>query len=571
MVNFNDKYRRNLKLWLVCAIGFIIIFSIIVIGGFYMVKPHLDSFVKKEISRRYIKAETSEVSILGKVNLTHVTVPVPTGISLKIGAISARPPISFIPGTFTLYNVDLKYNNLHVQIPKISLNSVALKEKDATFTSHLLQSLTRIELSSISAPNILLSFKNKNELTEKIEIQNFHLYNFKNSHIHSVSFQKMNLATTTVSGTKLRHLIAKSNAITAHNIDIRYAYSVIFGKKTAPNSINEGKVVTGPISLDDMIIDVYEGAEKTASFSIGKFKTSGLRMKPLEQAPEKLIKAYLNARKNNHQTTEKTARDAILLETFQAITSIDAQLDKVSIDVPQLKATLESFQFKPNQWEQSIPKKLFLSLSNLSIIPKEIKEQDFNFLKEMNFERFDLSGKLDVSYDEKKRALFLNTMSLDVGNIGSGEVSAKIIDIDKRLFSGQKDEIIAAFQDFGITEIGVRYTDTGFIDKLFSYLAKNLNDNQHNLKEELYNDFYLIMTQSPKVLLKNHEKAENISKSLGDFVKNLQTRNFHTLIIKIVAKDNKGITMADFKNILQSNLSTTLDKVNLMVTNEASS
>lgn len=294
MTNLDDVYRRNLKYWLTCIIGFIAILTIIVVGGFYIAKPYLDSFVKQEIARRSIKAETAEVSIIGKVNLTNVTLPVPADTSLKIGAISARPPLSFIPGTFTLYNVDLKRHNIHIKIPKISLNSVYFKKKDTTITSDILQSIMRIELSSIVAPNILLSIEDEKELNEKLEIKGFQLSGFKNGHIGSVSFKNMDLNMTAKNGEKQTHIISKSDAIEARDIDINYADFIILGKS---NSINQIKNVTGPISLKNLIVDIFEGEEKNISLSLGKFKTSGFKVKPLEQTTENLIKAYLNEKK----------------------------------------------------------------------------------------------------------------------------------------------------------------------------------------------------------------------------------------------------------------------------------
>ncbi|MGF7156877.1 hypothetical protein [Bartonella heixiaziensis] len=562
MVNLNGEYKGKLKYWLTYIIGFAAILIVVIVGVFYMAKPYLDSFIKQEIARRSIKAETSEVSIIGKVNLTNVTLPVPADISLKIGAISARPPLSFIPGTFTLYNVDLKRNNIHIQIPKISLNSVYFKKKDTTIASHLLQSIMRIELSSIVAPDILLSVEKENKLTEKLEIKDFQLSGFKNGQIGSVGFKNMDLTTIAENTAKQMHLIAKSDTIKVHDIDINYAYSIIFGKS---NALNEAKTVTGAISLDNVMVDVFQEKGKNTSFSLGRFRTSGLKMEPLHQTPEKLVKAYLNAKKENNQEAEKTTRNDILLNALPAITSANTKIDNVTIDIPQLKATLKSFQFKPTQWEQPIPKNFLLSLDSLSIVPKKMEEKDLAFLKNMDLERLDLSGKLNVSYNEKKRTLLLNPMSFDIKNIGSGEISAKAVDVDTKFFSGQKEAMIAASQNFGIIEIDVRYTDVGFIDKLFSYLAQNLNDNKHDLKEELYNYFYLMMTQTPKILLKDHEKAGNISKSLGDFAKNPQT-----LILKITAKDNKGLTMTDLESALQNDLSTVLNKVNLTVKNESS-
>lgn len=562
MVNLNSGYQSHLRYWLTCIIGFVAILAIIMVGGFYIAKPYLDNFVRKEITRHAIKAETSEVSILGKVNLKNVTLPVPAGTSLKIGAISARPPLSFIPGTFTLYNVDLKHNNIHVQIPQISLRSVSLKEKDRTITSRLLQTMMRIELSSIIAPNIQLSIENKNKQIETVEVNNFQLSDFRNGHIRSVSIKSMDLKTVAVNGAKQMQIMAKSDTIKAHDIDINYAYSIIFGKN---NTLNQGKTVTGPIALNNISVDIFEEAEKNSSFFLQQFKTSGLKMKPFEQTPEKLIKAYLNAKKENNKTAEKIAQNGLLLNILLAITSADAKVDNVTVDIPQLKATLESFQFKPSLWKQPIPKKLFLSLNNLSVLPKNMNEKDLELFKNLNFERFNISGKIDISYDEKKRMLFLDAMSFDMKDVGSGYISAKVIDVDEKLFSGQKNVMISASQDLGINEIDLQYKDAGFIDKLFSYLAQTLNDSKHDLKKELYDDFYLMMTQTPNILLKNHDEAEKISKSLGEFAKNPQT-----LSVKIKAKDNKGLTIIDLESALQNDLSKALSKVDLTIKNEAS-
>lgn len=562
MVNLNSGYRSNLKYWITCIISFFAILAIIIVGGFYMAKPYLNNFVKQEIARRSIKAETSDISIIGKVNLTNVTLPTPADTSLKIGALSARPPISFIPGSFTLYNVDLKYHNIRVKIPQISLNGVFLKEKDSTITSRLLQLIMRIELSSIVAPDIQLSVENTNKNVEKFEMKNFQLSDFKNGHIRSVGFKNMDLTMIAANGAKQMSLVAKSDATKAHDIDIHYAYSIILGE----NSVrNQGKSVTGPIFLNNIKVDLFQETEKNASFSLGQFKTSGLKMKPLKQTPEKLIKAYFNARTQNDQNAEKNARNGILLNTLLAITSADAEVNNLAIDIPQLKATLESFQFKPSLWKQPIPKKLLLSLNNFAILPKKIEEKDLDLLKKMNLERFDLSGKLDIFYDEKKRMLSLDAMTFNIKNIGSGKVTAKVVDVDEKLFSAQKDFMIAASQNLGLTDIGISYTDAGFIDKLFSYLAQNLSDTKHDLKKELYDNFYLMMTQTPKLLLKNHDEAEKISKAFGEFAENPQT-----LVVKVQAKDKKGLTRDDLEAALQNDLSTVLSKVHLTVKNEAS-
>ncbi|AGF74217.1 hypothetical protein BAnh1_03340 [Bartonella australis AUST/NH1] len=564
MVNFNDRYRNNKRRWLLYITGFIAVLAIVIIGVFYTAKPYLDSFLKKEMARHSISAETSETSIMGKINLTNVIVPAPKGVSLRIGAVSGRPPISFIPGAFTLYNVDLRYNNIHLQIPRVSISDISLKAKNTAIPSRLLQSLMRIDIESIVASDILLSVKNENKPTEKVDIKNFKLTDLRNGRIRSIDIKnistKTDSATVTKDSTKQAYLLLESGAVKVRNIDLGYAYSIIFGKNPTDN---RSETITGPIALENVTLNIFGETEKKSSFSLGKLQTSGLKMKPFKQNLKQLIQTYLDAKNSNNRVAEKTVQNAIIVNILSAITSIDAQIDKAIIDTPKLKTTLESFQLQPSQWQQSVPEKLLISFSSLSISPKELEKHDLDLLKDMNLESFDFSGKVDIAYNEKKRTLFLNTISFGVRDVGSGEVSAKIINVDEALFSGQKDAIAATTQNLGVTEIDIRYTDAGFIDKLFSYFAKNLTDNKHDLKKELYDDFYLIMTQSPSILLKDHAEAEEVAKSFGDFAQNPQT-----LTIKIRAKDDKGLTAADLETALQRDLSAALKKVNLIVKNE---
>lgn len=566
MVNLNSGHRSNLTYWLTCIISFFAILVIIIVGGFYMAKPYLNNFVKREIARRFIKTETSDISITGRVNLTNVILPTPDGISVKIGAVSARPPISFIPGTFTLYDIDLKYNNkpynIHVKIPQMSLNNVFLKEKDSKITSRLLQLIMRFEFSSIVAPNIQLFADNTNKFVEKFEIKDFRLSGFKNGRIHSANIKNIDLKMTGMDDDKQINITTKSGAIEARDVDINYVYSILLGKA---DPVNQVKNITGLISFKNLIVDFFEGKEKDISLAVGAFKTSGFKMKSFKQAPQKLFDAYFNARKNSNSVAEKKALRDILVYIVSSITLADAEVSNLAIDAPQIKETLESFQFKQSLWKQPIPKKLLVSFNNLSLLPKKIEEKDRDLLKKINLERFDLSGQLDISYDEKKHVLSLNTMSFNIKNVGSGNIIAKVIDVDEKLFSAQKSLMIDSSQNLGLTDIDIHYTDAGFIDKLFSYLAQHLGDTEHDLKKELYDNFYLMMTQTPKLLLKNHDEAEKISKAFGEFAKNPQT-----LSIKIKAKDKKGLTRDDLESALQNNLSTVLNKMSLFVKNEAS-
>lgn len=564
MANFGGWLIATLKRWLIYIIGGVVILAILAVGAFYMAAPYLNSFVKDEMVKHGVKADQSEVTVAGNVNLKNVTLPVPEGVSLKIGAISGRPPVGFVPGSFTIYNIDLKRDNIHIEVPEVTLNGITLKDKDTSIESNVLQALMRVDVSSVDAPNIEVSLDNPNGETEKLNVKGFWLSSLKGGNIGSVGIEGMStnvgLKNSDTNSTNGLRLIGKSNAMQADDIDVGYAYSILAGK-IKPDKV--GRTVFGPVELGDIAIDVFEGTNRNAHFSLDKFKTNGLKMHPMEAVPETLARAYLEAKKSGDEKNEKAARNALVVTLVSAITAIDAQVEKADIDLPKIKASLNSFQLLPREWNQPVPESLLVSLDGFSLNTSEMPQKDFEMLKNMGFNTLDLSGKIDFSYNSNRKILSLNDLSFTANGIGSGQMSATIINAGSALFSGDKEAALDAANQIGITKADMRYSDFGFIDKLFTYLAQNLNDSKHDLKQELYEDFYVVMTKSPAMLLKDHEEAQKISSAFGAFAKKPGT-----LKISLEAKDNQGLTATDLETALQNDLATALNKVNLTVKNE---
>lgn len=564
MANFGGWLIATLKRWLIYIIGGVVILAILAVGAFYMAAPYLNSFVKDEMVKHGVKADQSEVTVAGNVNLKNVTLPVPEGVSLKIGAISGRPPVGFVPGSFTIYNIDLKRDNIHIEVPEVTLNGITLKDKDTSIESNVLQALMRVDVSSVNAPNIEVSLDNPNGETEKLNVKGFWLSSLKGGNIGSVGIEGMTtnvgLKNSDTNSTNGLRLIGKSNAMRADDIDVGYAYSILAGK-IKPDKV--GRTIFGPVELGDIAIDVFEGTNRNAHFSLDKFKTNGLKMHPMEAVPENLARAYLEAKKSGDKKNEKAARNALVVTLVSAITAIDAQVEKADIDLPKIKASLNSFQLLPREWNQPVPESLLVSLDGFSLNTSEMPQKDFEMLKNMGFNTLDLSGKIDFSYNSSRKILSLNDLSFTANGIGSGQMSATIINAGSALFSGDKEAALDAANQIGITKADMRYSDFGFIDKLFTYLAQNLNDSKHDLKQELYEDFYVVMTKSPAMLLKDHEEAQKISSAFGAFAKKPGT-----LKISLEAKDNQGLTATDLETALQNDLATALNKVNLTVKNE---
>ncbi|MDD9329631.1 MAG: hypothetical protein PV353_04325, partial [Bartonella sp.] len=86
------------------------------------------------------------------------------------------------------------------------INNVSLKEKDITIKSRILQSLMRLNVASIFAPELFFFINNGDKSTEKISIKNFQIADFKNGQIRSIGIDNIitniNLVSTAANDTR---------------------------------------------------------------------------------------------------------------------------------------------------------------------------------------------------------------------------------------------------------------------------------------------------------------------------------------------------------------------------------
>ncbi|EJF90482.1 hypothetical protein [Bartonella tamiae] len=561
MANFSAWLKTTIKRMLLYIVGIIIILSILLVGGFYIAKPHLESFVASEMTKRGVKADSSKISLFGNVSLTNVRLPVPDDIDLKIGALSGRPPIAFLPGSFTLYDIELQRDNIRLQIPQISISGVSLHDKDSSINAKILQTLHRVSISSVNAPTMLLSVTTPNGTLENLDIKGFWISGFKNGTIGSIGLTSMNtnigLASLTSDINNPMRFVGKSDAMRAQNIDIAYAYSIL---TQSTSTAEEGKTLIGPVALTNLDIDIFDGTQNNLHLIMGQFNTDGLKMRPMNIVAENVFKTYLDAKKSGNEEAKKAQKNILIHALINSITSIDARIENSQIETTKLKAALKAFQLKPNNWNQPIPESLLLSIDGFSLDTNQLPPKDAELFQNLGLETINLSGKLDFSYHSNNKRLSLNSLSFDAPGIGSGDMTATVVDVEPNVFSGNKEDALMAAANIGVTAIDMRYSDFGFIDKFLTYLSQSLDDDEHNLKKELYEDFYIAMTRTPLMILKDHDEAEKISKEFGKFA-----QNPGTLKISMRAKDNKGLTSEDLEQILDGTLSDAMNKIDLNV------
>lgn len=590
MSNFSRKLVSKLKYGLIYLVGFLIILMILALGGFFIAKPYLDKVVAQEIARRNIKADASQISLLGKVNLENVIIPAPAGLSVKAQRISARPPIGFLSGTATLYDVEICRDNIRIHIPQLQINGIQQKPRNPALQSKLLETLNRFSISAIDAPQIQLTIKTPSGKNEGIDLNGFWARHLQNGRIGEIGIESFNstLNVNTLAGLSTHdvgalqrsktpqremqtaattqkltgELLTKGRALSIANINIDYAYQIFTG--SVSNIIEEqGQMVVGSMNFNDISFDVFNKNERVIHFALGAFTSQGLKMRPMQKEANQWWKSYLEAKNTNDEVAKKEARNRLIGALLSAITTFNAEIKNANFDLPELKLSLDHFNITPRRWRHPIPESMLISLDNLVINTAKMPQNDLKILKNLGFDAITLSGKLDFNYDEIERTLTLNTLSFDAKNIGAGALSGQAIHVEPNLFSNNQSAILASAEKIGIAHVSLSYIDYGFIDRLFTYLDQQLSDGKGDLKKELYEDLNIAMAQTPRLLLKGHKETEALAQALSSFAKNPGK-----LSIDIQTKAGQMLSINDLNEILQNNLSHVLDKVDLRAKNE---
>lgn len=570
MSSFLSWLKRKIIRWTIYLVGAFVILAIFGSGMFYMAKPYLTEVAEKKLAAYQVKSDMFDLSLPGNVVLTNVTLPAPDGINVTAERLSVRPPIGPISGSATFNGLLVKYENITLDIPYLTASGISLGDKDMSTDSRVLQNLSRVGVSSLNIPDMKISLLLADGKTEKMSISGFSLSGLKKGMIGSIGLDAMNgslsLGALTHKPELDAHINASSGVLNARAIDIAYGYALLTGRPTGNKS---DAYIFGKVNLDKINIDIASSDNQKTSLKLGHLISNGLKMKKPAQAPEVLLKNIQAAKALGDKKLEEKAVKQFVMALVQAITSVDGEVTNVSIKSDKANVSLSSFRFEPKSWKDdfAIPQQMLISVKDLAFDSDNISSHTKEILDMTGLMNQTISGDMQYSYNQRGQTLMIDKMSFDIGGLASGDLSAKIVNVNEGFFSGDPETMSDAIGKLGISEIYMHYNDTGLIDHTFEAIGKEVQPNDvAGLKKELYDDLYLVLTQSSKSLLRDPNQAQRVADTLGTFAKSPKQ-----LSINIKSKDKNGLTLNDLANSTGSEerdgLSLMLEKINLTVEN----
>lgn len=516
------------------VLGICVVLAILGVGAFVFFKPFLVSFVDNEIKKYGVVAESSTISMLGKINLKNVTIPMQDGSSLTAEIISARPPVPFLGGTASLYNVLLQKGDMSVYIPVLHLDGISQGAKDPAISSRKMQRLMQVQVSSIEAPEIALTIGQGNK-TGKVIMQHLYVGGVRNGKISSVA----------VNGIDSRFAPASSlmdqpqpnihgGRFYARDIDIAAAYAFLMGQTGPGDTV---RPVLGPVLLNDLKINFANKKGENFRLLVGALNSNGLALNPAETPPFETIKAFFAAGRVSDVSAEdkkKALQD--LLYLLSSIAAIDAEMRNVAIDTPQLKTDFAFFTLKPGNWNQIIPQAFVLSLQDFNLDMTQMSSAYAQFLREMGYVKLSLSLEADMLWNSADHTMLLRNISFAGKDIGEVLLKGKLINFDEGFFGGDKSQMMSALINAAISELDMTVADRGIINHFIEWETTQINVSRQELQDSLYE----IAVKSPPLLLKNHQNTPAISQALGAFV-----RDSGTLRVQMTAREKRGINLFD--------------------------
>jgi len=531
MSSFGLWLRRLMGRCLSYALGVFVVVAVLGAGAFIFAKPTLLAIVNAEMRKYGVEAETSDISLMGKINVRNMRIALKDGGVMTVEQMSGRPPLSWLGGTASLYNVLVKYGHISILMPELHVSGVTQGARNAAITSRAMQMLMRVHAARVQAPAVYVTYS-KGESHEKVAIQHLVLHGLQAGKIRSLSFDGLDSDLTMAPpgrATAVSEL--GSGPLFAENVDIAAAYSLVKGAPAA--MINTA--IVGPVSVSDVKL-AFTGPEKSQTrVGIGTLSSDGLSLSPGNAALPEAAPALFASR---HSLDAGHAHETGVLQglrpLLESMAALDAKISDVTIDNPQLKMAFSYFEITSRQWDQLLPQGFVISLHDLNLDMTALHNDYARFLQDIGYARLHLSLMADVLWDPAARTMSLRNIAFAGRDVGELSFQTTLLNFDKGFFSGDPARMLAAVEQAAIAEFDMRLADHGLIDHFVDWETRQINISRQELRDSLY-------------------------ETLGAFM-----RNASALHIRVAARQSRGISLADFIKA-QDDMSFLLDRVDLSV------
>jgi len=161
-----------------------------------------------------------------------------------------------------------------------------------------------------------------------------------------------------------------SGGVELRDIDAAAAYAYLSGRLNDGWRPKNGMII-GLVHVRDVTLDTKFGQkQEDAHFAMGSLRSDGLALNPTDEAPLDLIQAIVK--------TDKQQEDMHrLVRLFaQSLAAFDVDMRDVDVAVGKFKGGLQSFTFKPHDWQQLVPQTIVLDMAGLVLDASNLEGEE---------------------------------------------------------------------------------------------------------------------------------------------------------------------------------------------------
>ncbi|RCL03652.1 MAG: hypothetical protein JSC161_000411 [Candidatus Tokpelaia sp. JSC161] len=476
-------------------------------SGFVLAKPILISFIKRKMKNFGIEAESSNISLLGKMSLKKLRITMNNGNLITIGTLQCHIPFLWNRGQITLYNVLIKKDTISLTIPKIEfkqINQPTITQIYSLYNTHNL--LLKVRASDIHLPEVkVTSNQTPNEII-----------------IHNITIDQINHETIrNIRGLSLDSRISSSQK----------TYQI----HSETFSLNEVEYTSKSIQIKEVKVNHLNIKTENLDVLINLLKSNNLLIEPETGFLSKILKplSYTHSSK--------------IQDFFKSTAIQSAEVKGFTAQNKNLQMIFSSLKINLCKWNLLIPHDFFVNVKDIKISTHEQP----NFFNYQN-SPFSLSGH--IAWIPHKNLLFHHILFSEKKS-GMISFQGTILNFEKAFFNGN----FSHFQKIAISTLKIRLIDTGLIQHFLDWEQTKINIS----KNELHQILYEIAIQTPYLLLKKEKNTESIAYAFGAFIRG----DSHILHMILKSKTNKGISLSDL-SLAQQNPSSLLKKIIISVITE---
>ncbi|MCA1998524.1 MAG: hypothetical protein LDL25_01925 [Hyphomicrobiales bacterium] len=235
---------------------------------------------------------------------------------------------------------------------------------------------------------------------------------------------------------------------------------------------------------------------------------------------------------------ETALKDLVLRDLVFAIGGIEADLPDTKAKSERVKFTLAGFEMRAGSFVGAIPTAIGLKLANFRMpVPANSKDDGIRTLREIGLDTLDLTTGIDARWDESKKTLAINDVSVNIAQLAKLALKAELGNIERKLFEDPQANWALAMMSGTIRSANVALENGGGLDKLVAKTAKDQKKTPDQLRVEM-------QTMGPAIIgafLSNHPDAAKLAEALGSFLKTLGALN-----LTARAANGDGLTFTDF-------------------------